>query len=215
MKQFFKSNIKKVVLGIIATFVIIVAVISIVNQNDLKIQKSDTTANTQADELDSTEPTDEVEQLTEGGSLDVAEEFEAELTENDSVDKSKDKPTSIKKESVTKKPTTVTKPETPNIKPIESTTETVTSTVTYNGYKPYEIFTDETGIQYYYNEEGRLCCAETLTAKPITSEYDADCCYKCGSANCFPTMSGYHCVICEKDVTALTCHPKSHYNASK
>lgn len=88
------------------------------------------------------------------------------------------------------------------------------SNVTYDGHKPYEVFTSETGTSVYYDEYGRKCAAEALNAKPITPKYDSDCCHKCGSDACLRTMGGYYCEVCEKDIPASTCHPKSHYNAS-
>ena len=210
MKQLLKTNSKKVLIVILFTIVTVVAIISALNQNDLKIQEPDTTQQTQYADVDVTEPTDEVEQSTEETSSEVVDEFEPELTEEASSN-SKEEPTT-KKEPVTKKPTPVKKTETTTKKPVETTTKKPSSP-TFNGHKPYEVFADETGTQYYYTESGRLCCAETLTTKPA-GNYDGSYCRSCGSEDCIRAMSSYYCVTCEKSVSASTCHPKSHYNAS-
>lgn len=220
MKQLLKTNSKKALIVILFTIVTVVAVISALNQNDLKIQEPDTTQQTQVADVDATEPTDDAEQSTEEASSEDVNEFEPELTEEaEETAKPKDE-VETKKEPVTKKPTPVKKPETttqksetPTKKPVETPTKKP-STVTYNGHKPYEVFVDETGTRCYYTEGGILCTEESLTAKPITPEYDADCCYKCGSKDCQPAMNSYYCVICEENISSLTCHPKSHYNAS-
>ena len=87
------------------------------------------------------------------------------------------------------------------------------SNVTYDGHKPYEVFTSENGTKVYYDEYGRRCAAESLNATP-NKNYDASKCYACNSADCKQSMSGYHCEVCDKDIPSLTCHPNSHYNAS-
>lgn len=214
MKKTFenKKNIIAIVCAIAIVLIAVVVVTFTVRQDNQDIQVPDTTQQTQYADVDVTEPTDEVEQSTEETSSEDVDEFEPELTEEASSN-SKEEPTTTKKEPVTKKPTPVTKPaETPTKKPVETPTKKPSSP-TFNGHKPYEVFADETGTEYYYTESGRLCCAETLTTKPA-GNYDGSYCRSCGSEDCIRAMSSYYCVTCEKNVSASTCHPKAHFNAS-
>lgn len=121
-------------------------------------------------------------------------------------------------ETTTKKPVS---PETTTKAPVETTTkpkptETTTkqSDIAFNGHKPYEIFIHPvSGKEVYYDENGRLCLAEVLTTAPPEDSNDE--CPWCGEKNCGAFMESWYCVICEKNIAAHECHPKSHLDASR
>ena len=131
--------------------------------------------------------------------------FESESTTNEMT---KFVATTTKKASVTKSESTTKKTSTTK----ENTTKG-NKDVTYNGYKPYEVFVDASkgGNSYYYDENGKLWRAESLTAKP---QEPTDECPLCGKENCGAYIKPWHCVVCDKDIAADECHPLSHLKSS-
>lgn len=148
-----------------------------------------------------------------------------ESTTESTTEAEVDEPTVSTTVSTTSKPKVETTTKKVSTTKAETTTKKVTTTKaetttkkntegTFNGHKPYEVFTDPvSGNKVYYNESGRLCSAETLTTKP-NYDYDNSYCHKCGSKDCVRAMSSYHCAVCDKDIPALKCHSKSHYEKS-
>ena len=133
-------------------------------------------------------------------SISTTTSFESESTTNETTTFVT---TTTKKASVTKSESTTKK---------NSTTKG-NKNVTYNGYKPYEVFVDASkgGNSYYYDENGRLYCAEALTAVP---KEPTDECPLCGKENCGAYIKPWHCVVCDKDIATDECHPLSHLKKS-
>lgn len=207
LSSFIKTN-RQSIIG--SSVVVLLAVVVSVFVSYKHIDVAETTPTEANNELVSN--VDNTQATEEDASTEAVEEIEPELTE-EAEETATAKP---KEEAETSK-----EPVTNNKKPSSTKDEVVDepttqkpSNVTYDGHKPYEVFTSENGTKVYYDEYGRRCAAEALNAKPITPKYDSDCCHKCGSDACLRTMGGYHCEVCEKDIPASTCHPKSHYNAS-
>ena len=192
MKKVTKKQVAIITMSIVFILIAVVSVTFIdKNKTEMKIDNESTT----------------VEKTTESTTRVGVEESTASTTESTTVkaeiEATTKKVSTTKAETTTKKVTT-TKAETTTKKNTEGT---------FNGHKPYEVFTDANGVRVYYNENGRLCNAESLTAKP-NYDYDNSYCHKCGSKDCIRAMSSYHCAVCDKDIPALECHSKSHYEKS-
>ncbi len=214
MKKTFenKKSIIAIACAIALVVVAVVAVAITTRQDDLEYAPKET--NSAADvvaESSSTEvPVEEESISDEESSTTMKEEASAEEIEEATTKKAE---TTTKKETTTKAESTTKKAET-TTKAVETTTKKASSTaVTYNGHKPYEVFTDENGIQVYYTETGRKCVAESLTAAAGETR-DTSVCWKCGSEDCIRAMSSYYCTVCKETVNGSTCHPADHFNAS-
>lgn len=95
---------------------------------------------------------------------------------------------------------------------LAETTTKKTTEVTFDGHKPYEVFTDPvSGNKVYYDENGNLWRAESLTAVP---QEPTDECPWCGKENCGSYMDSWYCVVCGKNIAAHECHPLSHLKKS-
>lgn len=119
------------------------------------------------------------------------------------------------KASSTKAETSTKKPVVTTTKKTETTTASSSKVYYYNGvaYKPYEVFVTDYGASVYFDEYGRRCAAEALTAAPGV-DYDSSYCHRCGSSECGAYTSPYFCVICNKTIPTAECHPESHLLAS-
>ena len=184
-----KKSHKKIA-SIVLLFVFIISIFFVVFVNNKKVETSNMTS--YANLTSTTETTTEAPTVSTTEATTVKHKVE----------------TTTKKQNNNKVETTTKKPAT-------SVTETTTkknTEITFNGYKPYEVFVDEEGDEVYYNDFGRLCVAEPTTAEP-DPDYDASYCHECGSKDCRPSMDSYYCEICGEDVSALECHPASHFYA--
>lgn len=76
--------------------------------------------------------------------------------------------------------------------------------ITVSGVTFHKIYSSD-GQYEYYDSQGNYLL------------YDGSYCRKCGKSTevCYSSMNGYYCVVCEKDIPALTCHAKAHHDASK
>lgn len=206
----FKTNKKNSIL--VACSVVLVAVVTIMaavstgERGKVEVDTSSTVTTTAAAETTTADTVDDT---------DVSETTTTETTtETPTVSTTEATTVKHKVENTTNKQNN-NKVETTTKKPSTNVTETTTkknTEVTFNGYKPYEVFVDEDGDEVYYNDFGRLCVAEPTTAEP-DPDYDASYCHECGRKDCRPSMDSYYCEICGEDVSALECHPASHFYA--
>lgn len=76
--------------------------------------------------------------------------------------------------------------------------------ITVSGVTFYKTYSSD-GQYEYYDSQGNYLI------------YDGSYCHRCGKSAevCYSSMSGYYCVVCEKDIPALTCHAKAHHDVSK
>ena len=64
-------------------------------------------------------------------------------------------------------------------------------------------YVDDLGLYYIYDPD---CSEETI--------HRGDICSHCGKTTCTPTLSGYYCVVCKKDISNGVCHPSTHFAKS-
>lgn len=206
-----KANKKNSILVVcsvaLVTVVAIVAAFSMGERGKVDVEPEPpviTTESTTAEVVEDAIVTESTtESITEAEVDEPAVSTVVSTTSKPKVEATTKKVSTTKAETTTKKVTT-TKAETTTKKNTEGT---------FNGHKPYEVFVDASkgGNSYYYDENGNLWRAESLTAKP---QEPTDECPLCGKENCGAYIKPWHCVVCDKDIAADECHPKSHLDKS-
>lgn len=194
-----KANQKvtiSVVSAVVGVIVIAVCVTAFTQPNKDKVPVNNTTVPTTAETTSNA--SDEAESTTE------AETEPSTEKETETSTKAPETTTKKRVEGTTNRVETTTKK-------VETTTKKNTN-VTFNGHKPYEVFVDEHGNEVYYDEYGCVYVAVALTAAPGVDVGDE--CPWCGKPNCGAYMESWHCVVCNKDIAAHECHPKSHLDKS-